>query len=456
MKRSLIFTLLVGLALALASCGGPGTANVSISKAPKTIVAGGDYCFTVQNKLEKEASLKIELRVGGKVKASERVELGPGESKKLCFRGQFPQPGEYEVELAELKMKVTALAPEEALPISILEVTPQSEQVTANGVITYKLQVENNTDVEAKRTIAIRLDDQLIESREITLPPGEQRVVSFEFSQTDQPGGHRLQIGDQVREIEVLARPGELPPEPKVIGPEQGLTELGIPGGKIVVATTVGPKTLNHHIGQETSTTNVTGMLHAGLVEVNPITAEIEPALATHWEISSDKKEITFYLREGLKWSDGEPFTADDMAFTFNDILLNEDVNTDARDVLKVKGEYIKVEKVDDYTVKVITPEPFRPIFRIIGLAIMPQHKLAQHIAKLNPGARGSMRAAKNELDRQQEALQKLAPEIVAAIDAGLEDLSTAIDAQDKAEMEGVITALNQKLEELQAALPEE
>ncbi len=356
MRKFFIWGLLVVLLLALASCGGPGTAAFTVIKAPKTVLAGGDYCFTVQNKLEKQVSGKLELKVEGEVRASERVELGPKGERKICFAGQFEEPGEYGVEIADLKSRVT-----------------------------------------------------------------------------------------------ILAHPGEIPPTPKIVGAEQGLTELGIPGGKIVVGSLEGPKTLNHHIAQETTSTNVTAMLHAGLVEVNPVTAEIEPALANDWEVSPDKKEIIFHLRQGLRWSDGEPFTADDVVFTFNDIFFNDDVNTDARDVLQVKGEPIAVEKVDDYTVKATTPEPFRPIFRIIGLAIMPKHKLANQIAKLNPGARGSMRAAKGELDKSREALQELAPQIVAAIDESLKNLARAIDAQDPAQMGETLDQLVTKLEELQA-----
>jgi ABC-type transport system substrate-binding protein len=458
MRKPFLIGLLVALLpLILASCGGPGAAtSLSVSQSPRVIVAGSDYCFTVQNTLDKKISTKLELKVAGKVGASEKVELGPNESRNLCFAGQFPKPGDYDVELAALKQKVTVLSLEDALPVSILEVTPKSGEVVAKGIITYRLQAENRTDVAVKRTIEVRLDGAVIESREVALKPREKQELLFKISRTEQPGEHRLQIGDETAQIEVIARAGEIPPEPKVMGPEQGLTELGTPGGKIVIATIVGPKTLNDTVAQETSTTNITGMLHAGLVEVNPITAEIEPALATDWEISPDKKEITFHLRKGVKFSDGVPFTADDVVFTFNDVIFNEEVNTDARDVLKVKGQPIKVEKIDDYTVKVITPEPFRPIFRVIGLNIMPKHKLSQYLAKLNPGARGSLRAAKNELDGQRETLQKLSPEVISALDAGLTALSAAIDAQDSAKMEEIVAGLRPRLESLRASLTAE
>ncbi|HIE47713.1 TPA: ABC transporter substrate-binding protein [Candidatus Bipolaricaulota bacterium] len=162
---------------------------------------------------------------------------------------------------------------------------------------------------------------------------------------------------------------------------------VGQYGGYLVLGTWNNPKTFNHHIAQETSSTDVTGQLHAGLTEVNPITDKVEPALAKSWEISEDGLTITFYLRQGLQWSDGEPFTADDVVFTFNGVIFNEDVRTDYRDVLMVEGQLPTCEKVGDYTVKFTLPAPFRPFLRQIGGAIYPAHKLQDLSRVYNPDA---------------------------------------------------------------------
>ena len=63
---------------------------------------------------------------------------------------------------------------------------------------------------------------------------------------------------------------------------------------------------------------------------------EIVPGLAESWVFSEDSKQLTFTLRENLKWSDGEPLTVDDVLFTYNDIYLNEKIPTDFRDLLKI------------------------------------------------------------------------------------------------------------------------
>ena len=162
---------------------------------------------------------------------------------------------------------------------------------------------------------------------------------------------------------------------------------VGKYGGYLVVGTWNNPKTFNHHVAQETSSTDITYRLHAGLTEVNPITDKVEPALAKSWEISEDGLTITFHLRQGLQWSDGEPFTADDVVFTFNGVIFNEDVRTDYRDVLMVEGQLPTCEKVDDYTVKFTLPAPFRPFLRQIGGAIYPAHKLKNLSRVYNPDA---------------------------------------------------------------------
>ncbi|MGH3487287.1 MAG: ABC transporter substrate-binding protein, partial [Actinopolymorphaceae bacterium] len=61
------------------------------------------------------------------------------------------------------------------------------------------------------------------------------------------------------------------------------------------------------------------------LVRWSPDWSEVLPNLAESWEIEDDGREYTFHLREGVKWSDGEPFTTEDIAFAYNDVVLNEE-----------------------------------------------------------------------------------------------------------------------------------
>ncbi|MEM7552827.1 MAG: ABC transporter substrate-binding protein [Cyanobacteria bacterium P01_A01_bin.84] len=143
-------------------------------------------------------------------------------------------------------------------------------------------------------------------------------------------------------------------------------------------------KTFNYALSQERPT--IFPLTFEGLVteDYTEGTGEIKGALAKSWEISEDKKQIVFTMRDNLKWSDGKPLTVDDVVFTFNDIYLNKDIPTDAKDVLRV-GEskaLPRVEKIDAKRVEFSTPEPFSPFLRTVGMPILPAHILKESVEK--------------------------------------------------------------------------
>ncbi|MBD1942413.1 ABC transporter substrate-binding protein, partial [Coleofasciculus sp. FACHB-712] len=74
------------------------------------------------------------------------------------------------------------------------------------------------------------------------------------------------------------------------------------------------PKTFNYVLSQESP--NVFSLIYEGLITENG-NGELEGALAESWEVAPDKKRIVFTMREGLKWSDGQPLTVDDVIFTY-------------------------------------------------------------------------------------------------------------------------------------------
>ena len=147
---------------------------------------------------------------------------------------------------------------------------------------------------------------------------------------------------------------------------------------QLVDAILSDPKTFNPVLSGDATSSAVGAMLFDGLVTLNPITMETEPALARSWTVSEDGLEIVFTLREGLKWSDGQPLTADDVVFTFNELYLNEAIPSSARDTLKIgeSQQFPVVEKVNEQQIKFTLPEPFAPFFDTIGKSILPKHIL--------------------------------------------------------------------------------
>lgn len=154
-----------------------------------------------------------------------------------------------------------------------------------------------------------------------------------------------------------------------------------------LISTVIGePKTFNYLLSQESSSGDVLALMYEGLVGVDQTTSEIIPALAESWIIAEDGQTITYTLKEDLKWSDGEPLTVDDVVFTYNRLIFNEEIITDTRDVLRIgeEGKLPVVSKLDDRRVEFKIPEPFAPFLRVTGIGILPQHILQETVDTLD------------------------------------------------------------------------
>lgn len=155
-------------------------------------------------------------------------------------------------------------------------------------------------------------------------------------------------------------------------------------GSRLVLATPTDPKTFNFANNQ--SFPNIFMFTYDGLTRENGVTGEVEPSLAESWEFSADKKQAVFTLRQGLKWSDGQPLTADDVVFTYRDVVFNPKVPIEVKDNLKigVKQAYPTVRQLDDRRVEFTFPEPFAPFLRTTaapnGVCILPKHALEQSL----------------------------------------------------------------------------
>jgi peptide/nickel transport system substrate-binding protein len=145
---------------------------------------------------------------------------------------------------------------------------------------------------------------------------------------------------------------------------------------RLVFSSLGDPKTFNPVLNDEAN--HVFGYTYEGLTTTDGITGDVIPAQAESWEISEDGRTIVFTLREGLRWSDGEPLTADDVVFTFNEVIFNEEIPTSSRDVMRIgeQGLLPAVSKLDDRRVQFVLPEPFAPFLRTTSMEILPAHVL--------------------------------------------------------------------------------
>jgi peptide/nickel transport system substrate-binding protein len=91
---------------------------------------------------------------------------------------------------------------------------------------------------------------------------------------------------------------------------------------------------------------------YEGLLRWDAQGRNILPNLARRWTVEDDGKTFTFWLRKGVRWSDGHPFTADDMLFWYDDICRNTELTPIIADEFRRDGEPMQLEKLDDYTVR--------------------------------------------------------------------------------------------------------
>lgn len=153
-------------------------------------------------------------------------------------------------------------------------------------------------------------------------------------------------------ELAALVQQGKLPPvaqrlpqQPQIVQPTES---IGRYGGVL--------RTALRGDNDQNSILRLVGP--QGLTRWTPDNAGVAPNLAEGWTRSADATEYTFKLRPGTRWSDGQPFTADDILFSVNDLLLNKEFFASPPSQYVVNDKPMRAEKVDDFTVKLILGGP--------------------------------------------------------------------------------------------------
>jgi peptide/nickel transport system substrate-binding protein len=177
------------------------------------------------------------------------------------------------------------------------------------------------------------------------------------------------------------ARPRSVTGHP-LNNPAVAVCEPGVPGGRLTFVTVGVPQTFNPVLAGDGASDSVVRLLYSGLVTLDMTTAEPRPGLAESWTVSGDDRTWTLKLRAGLRWSDGEPLTADDVVFTWNEVMYRPDLNRVSYELYLIEGKKIVVSKLDELTVKMETPATFAAFLDFFGtVPILPRHVFTREIA---------------------------------------------------------------------------
>ncbi len=161
----------------------------------------------------------------------------------------------------------------------------------------------------------------------------------------------------------------------------QSQAPVGKFGGEMRTSTIgEGPKTFNPFNSKDNISSIMSEIMYDGLLTTCPENGEPISKLAKSFEI--DGLDYIIHLRHGVKWSDGKEITADDVVFTWQNIIFDGFGNTSTRDSLIIDGKLPTVRKIDKYTVKFTLVKPFAPFVRMLSTPIAPKHVFESAVKK--------------------------------------------------------------------------
>jgi peptide/nickel transport system substrate-binding protein len=169
-----------------------------------------------------------------------------------------------------------------------------------------------------------------------------------------------------------------LPSEPLVVVPYDSVGHYGGTFDALSNAT-------------EAGTSDFLSIRHVNLVRYSDDLQTIVPNVAKSWEWNADYTQLTFHLRAGHKWSDGQPFTSADVKFWYDNLMMDTNVIEKAKDYVLVGGEPMTVDTPDETTVVFNLPAPKPGLLAHFATSyaqgFQPMHFLGQFHPAINAGA---------------------------------------------------------------------
>ena len=145
------------------------------------------------------------------------------------------------------------------------------------------------------------------------------------------------------------------------------------------------PKTLNPLLAADDASETIRYLTGGVLVRVNRLTQDLEPELASSWKVTNSGKTITFQVRDGLRFSDGTPFSADDVAFTMQQ-LMDPALHSPTGDAFRSSEGKVATEVLPKNRVRITFPAPIAGLDRLFDqVAIMSAKSPQKGMAVLGP-----------------------------------------------------------------------
>jgi peptide/nickel transport system substrate-binding protein len=159
----------------------------------------------------------------------------------------------------------------------------------------------------------------------------------------------------------------------------------GQSGGELHFCLHGEPKTFNPLLVEEDASEAIRYLTGGVLIRLNRQTQALEPGLAVSWKVSQEGRRIAFRLRNGLRFSDGTPFTAEDVAYTMK-ALMDPQLHSPTGDSFRSGEGQVDVQIPSSDTVVVTFPAPVAGLERLFDqVAILSAHSPKKEMAVLGP-----------------------------------------------------------------------
>jgi len=156
-------------------------------------------------------------------------------------------------------------------------------------------------------------------------------------------------------------------------------------GGELRFCLRAEPKTLNPLLVEDESSETIRYLTGGVLIRFNRQTQALEPELAVSWKVSDGGRKISFKLREGVSFSDGTPFSADDVAYTMR-ALMDPKVHSPTGDSFRSAEGPVQVHVATPHRVDIIFPAPVAGLERLFDqVAVLSSRSPKKEMAVLGP-----------------------------------------------------------------------